>query len=746
MSPPDSTTGDLVTDAIKRPEWGGRTSPQSQGNEHWWPDSLNLNILHQSHPKSNPLGADFDYAEAFSGIDVDELTRDVDALMTDSQEWWPADWGHYGPFFIRMSWHAAGTYRQTDGRGGGGTGAQRFAPLNSWPDNGNLDKARRLLWPVKKKYGSKISWADLFVFAGNRALETMGFRTFGFAFGRADIWAPEDDIYWGPEAEWLGDERYSGTFEDGSRTLENPLAAVQMGLIYVNPQGPNGVPDALKSAHDIRETFGRMAMNDRETVALVVGGHTFGKMHGNGSEDAVADAPEAAPIHQQGFGWANSNETGLGEYTVTSGLEGAWTPTPTQWDNSYLDTLFNNQWELTESPAGAKQWEPVDPDEKYLVPDAHVEGRMNKPVMSTADMAMITDPAYLEISREFYENPDVLADEFARAWFKLLHRDMGPRDRYLGPQVPDEVLVWQDPVPAHEGELIDDAGVAVLKQAIADSGLTVAQLVGTAWASASTYRKTDHRGGANGARIRLEPQAGWDVNVRTGVGGVVSKLDEIRRASGLNVSLADTIVLGGCVGVEQAARAAGHDVTVPFTPGRTDATQEMTEVDTFAFLEPKHDGFRNYMQKQTDVPAEHLLVDKAFMLNLSAPDMAALVGGLRVLGVVAGDDPSTGVFTDRVGQLTNDWFVNLVDMGTVWEPVGEGEFRFVGKDRATGEQRWTATRFDLVFGSNSQLRAIAEEFATDDAEQAFVERFVAAWDQVMMNDRFDVGRGADSAI
>jgi catalase-peroxidase len=726
MSPPDSTTGDLVTDAIKRPEWGGRTSPQSQGNEHWWPDSLNLNILHQSHPKSNPLGADFDYAEAFSGIDVDELTRDVDALMTDSQEWWPADWGHYGPFFIRMSWHAAGTYRQTDGRGGGGTGAQRFAPLNSWPDNGNLDKARRLLWPVKKKYGSKISWADLFVFAGNRALETMGFRTFGFAFGRADIWAPEDDIYWGPEAEWLGDERYSGTFEDGSRTLENPLAAVQMGLIYVNPQGPNGVPDALKSAHDIRETFGRMAMNDRETVALVVGGHTFGKMHGNGSEDAVADAPEAAPIHQQGFGWANSNETGLGEYTVTSGLEGAWTPTPTQWDNSYLDTLFNNQWELTESPAGAKQWEPVDPDEKYLFPDAHVEGRMNKPVMSTADMAMITDPAYLEISREFYENPDVLADEFARAWFKLLHRDMGPRDRYLGPQVPDEVLVWQDPVPAHE--------------------LTVAQLVGTAWASASTYRKTDHRGGANGARIRLEPQAGWDVNVRTGVGGVVSKLDEIRRASGLNVSLADTIVLGGCVGVEQAARAAGHDVTVPFTPGRTDATQEMTEVDTFAFLEPKHDGFRNYMQKQTDVPAEHLLVDKAFMLNLSAPDMAALVGGLRVLGVVAGDDPSTGVFTDRVGQLTNDWFVNLVDMGTVWEPVGEGEFRFVGKDRATGEQRWTATRFDLVFGSNSQLRAIAEEFATDDAEQAFVERFVAAWDQVMMNDRFDVGRGADSAI
>jgi catalase-peroxidase len=735
-----------VTDVTKRPEWGSRTSPQSQGNEHWWPESLNLNILHQSHPKSNPLGSDFDYAEAFSGIDVDELTRDVDALMTDSQDWWPADWGHYGPFFIRMSWHAAGTYRQTDGRGGGGTGAQRFAPLNSWPDNGNLDKARRLLWPIKKKYGSKISWADLFVFAGNRALETMGFRTFGFAFGRADIWAPEDDIYWGPEAEWLGDERYSGSFEEQNRTLENPLAAVQMGLIYVNPQGPNGVPDALKSAHDIRETFGRMAMNDRETVALVVGGHTFGKMHGNGSEDAVAVAPEGAPIHQQGFGWANSNETGLGEYTVTSGLEGAWTPTPTQWDNSYLDTLFNNQWELTESPAGAKQWEPVDPDPKYLVPDAHVEGRMNKPVMSTADMAMITDPAYLEISKEFFENPDVLADEFARAWFKLLHRDMGPRDRYLGPQVPDEVLVWQDPVPAHEGELIDDAGIATLKQAIADSGLTVQQLVGTAWASASTYRRTDHRGGANGARIRLEPQAGWDVNVRTGVGAVVSKLDEVRRASGLNVSLADTIVLGGCVGVEQAAKAAGHDVTVPFTPGRTDATQEMTEVDTFAYLEPKHDGFRNYLGKQTEIPAEHLLVDKAFMLGLSAPDMAALVGGLRVLGVVAADDDTTGVFTDRVGQLTTDWFVNLLDMGTVWEPAGEGEYRFVGKDRVSGEQRWTATRFDLVFGSNSQLRAIVEEFATDDAEQAFVERFVAAWDAVMMNDRFDVGAGADSAV
>lgn len=728
-----------MTDSpTNRPEWGARTTPEARGNEHWWPNQLNLNILHQNHPNANPLGADFDYAEAFSEVDVDELTADVDALMTDSQEWWPADWGHYGPFFIRMSWHAAGTYRQHDGRGGGGTGAQRFAPLNSWPDNGNLDKARRLLWPIKKKYGTKISWADLFVFAGNRALETMGFRTFGFAFGRADIWAPEDDIYWGPETEWLGDERYSGSFEDQNRTLENPLAAVQMGLIYVNPEGPNGVPDALKSAQDVRETFGRMAMNDRETVALVVGGHTFGKMHGNGPADAVGEAPEGAKINEQGFGWANENETGLGEYTVTSGLEGAWTPTPTQWDNSYLDTLFAHEWELVESPAGAKQWQPKSVREGYMVPPVADGAPETPPTMNTADIAMITDPAYLEISKDFHENPDKLADEFARAWFKLLHRDMGPKDRYLGPQVPSETLIWQDPVPEHEGELISDDQIATLKQQIADSDLTAAQLVSTAWASASTYRKTDHRGGANGARIRLEPQASWDVNVRSGVADVISKLDEIREASGFNVSLADTIVLGGAVGVEQAAKAAGHDVTVPFTPGRTDATQEMTEVDTFQYLEPKVDGFRNYVQKQTDIPVEHLLVDKAFMLDLSAPDMAALVGGMRVIGANAGDDNTHGVFTDRVGQLTNDFFANLVDMGTVWEPVGEAEDVFEGKDRSSGETKWTATRFDLVFGSNSQLRAIAEEFAADDAEQAFVERFVAAWDKVMMNDRFDV--------
>ena len=722
-----------------RPEWGNRTSHQSRGNQDWWPDALNLNVLHQNHPKSNPLGADYDYAEAFADLDVEALTADVDALMTDSQEWWPADWGHYGPFFIRMSWHAAGTYRQVDGRGGGGTGAQRYAPLNSWPDNGNLDKARRLLWPIKKKYGTRISWADLFVFAGNRALETMGFRTFGFGFGRADIWAPEDDIYWGPETEWLAteDERYTGSWEEQNRVLDNPLAAVQMGLIYVNPEGPNGVPDAMKSAQDVRETFGRMAMNDRETVALVVGGHTFGKMHGNGPADAVGEAPEMAKINEQGFGWANENETGLGEYTVTSGLEGAWTPTPTKWDNTYLDTLFGHEWELTESPAGAKQWQPKSVREGFMVPPVAEGAPETKPTMNTADIGLITDPAYLEICKEFQEHPDRLADEFARAWYKLLHRDMGPRERYLGPQVPDEVLVWQDPVPEHEGELIDDAGIAQLKQAIADSDLTISQLVSTAWASASTYRRTDHRGGANGARIRLEPQSGWDVNVRSGVGEVVSKLDEIRKASGLNVSLADTIVLGGAVGVEQAAKAAGHDVTVPFVPGRTDATQDMTEVDTFAYLEPKADAFRNYQQKSGEVPAEHLLVDKAFKLNLSAPDMAALLGGMRVIGGNIGDD-TNGVLTDRPGQLTNDFFVNLVDMGTVWKPIGEGEDLFEGTDRATGEKRWTATRVDLIFGSNSQLRAIAEEFACDNAEKAFVERFVAAWHNVMMNDRFDV--------
>ena len=725
-----------------RPEWAARTTPRLQGNEHWWPDQLNLNVLHQKHPDAIPFGEGFRYKDAFAQLDVDELTADVDALMTDSQDWWPADWGHYGPFFIRMSWHAAGTYRALDGRGGGGTGAQRFAPLNSWPDNGNLDKSRRLLWPIKQKYGEKISWADLLVFAGNRALETMGLRTFGFGFGRADIWAPEDDIYWGPENEWLStnDERYTGSWEDGSRVLDNPLAAVQMGLIYVNPEGPNGVPDALKSAQDVRETFARMGMNDRETVALTVGGHTFGKMHGNGPADAVGDTPEEAKIHEMGVGWANKHETGLGEYTVTSGLEGAWTPTPTTWDNSYLDTIFAHRWEVTESPAGAKQWEPVEVQEGYWVPDAHVEGKMNPPVMNTADMGMLADPDYLEIAKEFHEHPDRLADEFARAWYKLLHRDMGPRARYLGPQLPDEVLIWQDPVPEHEGPLVDDDQVAALKQQIADAGLTAKQLVGTAWASACTYRQTDHRGGANGARIRLEPEAGWDVNVRSGVSAVIDRLEQVNDASDANISLADMIVLGGSVGVEMAAKAAGHDVTVPFTPGRTDATQDMVEVDTVAYLEPRHDAFRNYLQKQVGIPTEHLMVDRAFMLNLSAPQMAALLGGMRAIGANAGDDNTDGILTDRPGQLTNDFFVNLVDMGTVWEPVGEGEERFEGRDRGTGETRWTATRVDLVYGSNSQLRAIAEEFAANGGEEHMIEKFVAGWVKVMENDRFDLHR------
>ncbi len=727
---------------MRKSEWGSRTAAQFRGNEHWWPDQLNLNILHQKHPGSNPFGEGFDYREAFSQLDVDELYADLDALMTDSQDWWPADWGHYGPFFIRMSWHAAGTYRAVDGRGGGGTGAQRFAPLNSWPDNGNLDKARRLLWPIKKKYGEKISWADLLVLAGNRALETMGFRTFGFGFGRADIWAPEDDIYWGPENEWLSteDERYTGTFEDGNRTLDNPLAAVQMGLIYVNPEGPNGIPDAMKSAQDVRETFARMGMNDRETVALTVGGHTFGKMHGNGPADAVGDTPEEAKVHEMGLGWANTHETGLGEYTITSGLEGAWTPTPIQWDNSYLDTIFAHEWEVVQSPAGANQWQPVEVKDGYWIPDAHVEGRKTPPTMTAADMAMITDPAYLEISKEFHEHPERLADEFARAWFKLLHRDMGPRDRYLGPDVPDEVLVWQDPVPEHEGPLVGDAEITELKRQIADSGLTAAQLVGTAWASASTYRQTDHRGGANGARIRLEPQAGWDVNVRSGVSTVIDKLDELRNASDANISLADMIVLGGSVGVEMAAKAAGHDVTVPFTPGRTDATQEMTEIETFQYLEPKADAFRNYLQKGGNVPAEHLMVDKAFLLNLTAPQMTALVGGMRAIGANAGDDNTDGILTDRPGQLTNDFFANLVDMNVVWSPIGEGEERFEGKDRKTGESRWTATRVDLVFGSNSQLRAIAEEYAADGGEENMIDKFVIGWVKVMEADRFDLHR------
>ncbi len=725
---PDSPT--------QTPEWGALTSSEAQSNEKWWPNQLNLRILHQNHPNSNPLGADFDYATTVSGIDFDELTRDVDALMTDSKDWWPADWGHYGGFFIRMSWHAAGTYRVSDGRGGGGTGAQRFAPLNSWPDNGNLDKARRLLLPIKQKYGKAISWADLFVFAGNRALETMGFTTFGFAFGRSDVWAPEDDIYWGPENEWLGDQRYSG-----ERELANPLAAVQMGLIYVNPEGPNGIPDALASAHDIRETFARMAMNDEETAALTIGGHTFGKMHGNGPADLVGVEPEGAGLAEQGFGWVNTNETGLGQFTVTSGLEGAWTPTPTRWDNMYLETLFAHEWEVVESPAGAKQWQPREVKEGFMVPPVEPGAPETKPTMSTADMAMITDPAYLEISKRFHENPDQLADAFARAWFKLLHRDMGPAIRYVGPQAPTEALVWQDNSPAHQGALIGDAEIAELKSTILGSGLTIEQLLKTAWASASTYRRTDFRGGANGARIRLEPQMSWDVNIQAGVGSVIAKLEEIQGAfngkGGAQVSLADLIVLGGSAAVEAGAKAAGYDITVPFTPGRTDADQDSTDVESLGYLEPLADGFRNYVAKQGAVPTEHLLIDKAYMLNLSAPEMTALVGGLRVLGNNVGSE-GHGVLTDRPGQLTTDFFTHLLDMDVKWSAVGEAEDAFEGRDRATGELKWTGTRVDLVFGSNSQLRAIAEEYGANGGDELFLNAFISGWVKVMENDRFDL--------
>ncbi|MEX1287209.1 MAG: catalase/peroxidase HPI, partial [Acidimicrobiia bacterium] len=682
---------------------------------------------------------DFDYQTEFLSLDFDQLAADVDALMTDSQEWWPADYGHYGGFFIRMTWHAAGTYRIHDGRGGGGTGAQRFAPLNSWPDNANLDKARRLLWPIKQKYGRKISWADLLIFAGNRALETMGFSTFGFGGGREDIWAPEEDIYWGPEREWLGDERYSG-----DRELADPLGAVQMGLIYVNPEGPNGQPDPVAAAHDIRETFRRMAMNDEETVALIAGGHTFGKMHGAADPDQYVEAePEGAPLEEQGLGWKSTYGSGMGDDTITSGLEGAWTANPTRWDNGYFDLLFKYDWELVKSPAGAWQWHPVDITEEDMPPAAHDPSKKVSPVMATTDLSMIKDPVYLEISKRFHENPDVFADVFARAWYKLLHRDMGPRDRYLGPWVAEEELIWQDPVPAVDHELIDDADIAALKAQILDSGLSVSQLVTTAWASASTYRDTDKRGGANGARLRLSPQAEWDVNLNAGTAEVISVLEGIQRSFNGSqdgqtaVSLADLIVLGGCAAIEQAARDAGHDVTVPFAPGRTDATQEQTDVESFAVLEPIADGFRNYSQKGSALAVEHLLVDKAFMLTLSAPEMTALVGGMRVLGANVGGN-GHGVFTDRPGMLTNDFFVNLLDMSTEWAPTSESEDVFEGRDRGTGDVRWTGTRVDLVFGSNSELRALAEVYATDDARDKFVHDFVAAWDKVMTLDRFDL--------
>ncbi len=701
----------------------------------WWPEQLNLKILQSNSPLADPMGEDFDYAKEFSSLDLGTVKRDIAELLTTSQEWWPADYGNYGPLMIRMAWHSAGTYRVSDGRGGGGSGAQRFAPINSWPDNANLDKARRLLWPVKAKYGKKLSWADLMILTGNVALEQMGFQTFGFGGGREDIWEPED-IYWGPEADWLGDARYTG-----DRDLQNPLAAVQMGLIYVNPEGPNGEPDPLAAARDIRETFARMAMNDEETVALVAGGHTFGKNHGAANPDEyVGREPEGAPLQDMGLGWKNSFGTGDGDDTITSGLEGAWTPTPTQWDNSYFETLFGWEWELTKSPAGAWQWKPTDPAAATLVPDAEDPNKRHAPVMLTTDLALRMDPIYEPISRRFMENPAEFADAFARAWFKLTHRDMGPATRYLGPEVPDEVLIWQDPVSAAPQPMITDADVAKLKQMVLDSGLTVSELVATAWASASTYRDSDKRGGANGARIRLEPQREWTVNNPDQLARVLSTLEglqaQFNNAGGSQVSLADLIVLGGAAAIEKAAKAAGHSVTVPFTPGRGDATQEQTEVESFSYLEPAADGFRNYLGKGIVSPPEALLLDKSQLLTLTAPEMTVLVGGMRVLG--ANFDGSTvGVFTDRPGVLSNDYFANILDIGTTWEPTSDTNEMFEGRDRNTGAVKWTGSRIDLIFGSNSQLRAISEVYAWSDAEAKFVRDFVAAWAKVMDLDRFD---------
>ncbi len=713
-------------------------APRARSNREWWPNGLNLGILRQHAPSSDPMGPDFDYAAAFAALDLAAVKRDLHALMTDSQDWWPADYGHYGPLFIRMAWHSAGTYRTGDGRGGASTGTQRFAPLNSWPDNANLDKARRLLWPIKRKYGRAISWADLMVLAGNVALESMGFKTFGFAGGRVDVWEPEQDVYWGKEAAWLGDERYAG-----ERELENPLAAVQMGLIYVNPEGPNGKPDPLAAAHDIRETFARMAMNDEETVALIAGGHTFGKTHGAGDAALVGREPEGADIVEQGLGWTSRFESGRGVHTITSGLEGAWTPTPTSWDNSFFDTLFGYEWELTKSPAGAYQWTPTDPAAATTVPDAHDPNLRHAPMMATTDLALRMDPIYEPISRRFHENPDQLADAFARAWFKLTHRDMGPRARYLGPEVPAEELIWQDPVPAVDHPLVDEADAAALKEKILASGLSVADLVFTAWASASTFRGSDKRGGANGARIRLAPQKDWEGNDPERIAKVLDVLEgigrdfETSRTDGKRVSLADLIVLAGDAAIEKAAREGGFDVTVPFTPGRTDASPEQTDAEAFEPLEPVADGFRNYLKTTYSVSAEELLVDKAQLLTLSVPEMTVLVGGLRVLGANAGGS-THGVFTDRPGVLSNDFFVHLLDMGVGWAPKGEGEDVFAAHDRTTGEVRWTATRVDLVFGSNSELRALAEVYAADDARETFARDFVAAWHKVMELDRFDV--------
>ncbi|MBB5172600.1 catalase/peroxidase HPI [Texcoconibacillus texcoconensis] len=714
------------------PFHGGATSNKSSGtnNQDWWPNALNLNILRQHDTKSNPMEEDFDYAEEFQKLDYDALKQDLRDLMTDSQDWWPADYGHYGPFFIRMSWHAAGTYRVGDGRGGGNTGNQRFAPLNSWPDNASLDKARRLLWPIKQKYGNKISWADLLVMAGNVAIEDMGGPTIGFGAGRPDIWHPEEDIYWGTETEWLGDNRYSG-----DRELENPLAAVQMGLIYVNPEGPDGKPDPLKSAHDIRETFARMGMNDEETVALIAGGHTFGKSHGAGDASHVGPDPEAAPIEQQGLGWQSSYGSGKGRDTITSGIEGAWTANPTQWDNGYFDLLFGYEWWLTKSPAGAWQWLAVDPKEEDLAPDAEDPSKRVETMMMTSDLALRHDPAYEKISRRFHENPDEFADVFARAWFKLLHRDMGPKARYLGPEVPEEEFIWQDPVPAGNYDLTE-AEIAEIKEKILNSGLTISELVSTAWDSASTYRGSDHRGGANGARIRLAPQKDWEANEPEQLEKVLNVLENIQSNLEQDISLADLIVLGGSAAVEKAAQDAGFNVTVPFAPGRGDATQEQTDVENFEVLEPVSDGFRNYQKKQYAVSSEELLIDKAQLLNLTAPEMTALIGGMRALGTNHGGTQH-GVFTEQVGTLTNDFFVNLLDMGIEWKPV-EDEGYYVGRDRKTGEVVRTATRVDLVFGSNSVLRALSEVYAQDDNKEKFVRDFINVWVKVMNADRFDL--------
>ena len=727
-----------MSGSSKCPITGKGSSQAASGtsNKDWWPKQLNLKILHQHSSMSNPMGEGFNYAEEFKKLDLAALKKDLYTLMTDSQEWWPADWGHYGGLFIRMAWHSAGTYRMGDGRGGAGAGNQRLAPLNSWPDNVNLDKARRLLWPIKQKYGNKISWADLIILTGNCALESMGFKTFGFAGGREDIWEPEEDIYWGSEDTWLGDQRYSG-----DRDLDNPLAAVQMGLIYVNPEGPNGEPNAVASGQDVRETFARMAMNDEETVALVAGGHTFGKCHGAGDASLVGPEPEGAPTEEQGLGWKSSFGSGKGGDTISSGIEGAWTSNPTQWDMGYFDLLFGYDWNLVKSPAGAWQWVPVNPADKDLVPAAHDSSKLVTTIMTTADLSLRMDPIYEPIARRFHKNPEEFADAFARAWFKLTHRDMGPRSRYLGPEVPAEELIWQDPMPVVDHELIDEQDVTSLKEKILGSGLSVSTLVSTAWASASTFRGSDKRGGANGARIRLAPQKDWEVNQPAQLSTVVEVLEGIQQefnnaqSGGKKVSLADLIVLGGCAGVEQGAKNGGHDVTVPFTPGRTDASEEQTDMASFHVLEPAADGFRNYQKTKYAVSAEELLVDRAQLLTLTAPEMTVLVGGMRVLNANFGQTQH-GVFTKRTETLTNDFFVNLLDMGTRWTPISEDVFE--GRDRESGELKWTGTRVDLIFGSNSQLRALAEVYGCEDSQEKFLSDFVAAWNKVMNLDRFDL--------